>query len=417
MKKLVLAILVLCSLSTLAQKKEEIKKLPPAEQARMNRMMSFLKLSGSKQTEDLLQSMLKDYPKVNLDMEKSLVSSAYAEDPNAAKVMQYINMMEDRVFRLRAFVMAIELMAPIDPAKSLELAAGELEKAKKIKGQTALSEPLKVDPKAAYDDFINLYGKLLFKAGKNEEAYTYTTEAYQNIKQRDGELIENYGFLSALNGKYEEALPILSKAVKEGKFEERYLEQVRKGYSKLNPGKDAEAYIASLKQVFIDKIKNDVSKLMVNEAAPNFTVSDVNGKKVSLADFKGKTIVLDFWATWCGPCVASFPAMQMAVNRYANDPEVKFLFIHTWENVADPLTDAKNFLKKRNYKFDLYMDKVDPQTKRSPAVSAFGIKGIPAKFIIDGNGKIRFKVEGFEGKAEAAAEEVAQMVEMTRKAS
>ncbi|MNL73995.1 hypothetical protein D3C87_1995400 [compost metagenome] len=61
------------------------------------------------------------------------------------------------------------------------------------------------------------------------------------------------------------------------------------------------------------------------------------------------------------------------------------------------------------------MDTVDPQTKRSPAVSAFGVKGIPAKFIIDGNGKIRFKVEGFEGKAEAAAEEVAQMVEMTRK--
>lgn len=417
MKKIFLAILILCSLSTLAQKEEEIKKLPPAEQARMKRLTAFLKVKGNQPMETLLHAMIKDNPGVNLDMEKSLVSSAYAEDPNAAKVMQYINMMDDQVFRLRAFVMAVELMAPIDPAKALELAAGELEKAKKMKGQTALSKPLKVDPKAAYDDFINMYGKLLFKAGKNVEAYKYTTEAYQNIKRRDAELIENYGFLSALNGKYEEALPILSKAVKEGKFEGKYLEQVRKGYSKLNPDKDAEAYIAGLKQVFIEKIKGHVSKLMVNEAAPNFTVSDVNGKNVSLADFKGKTIVLDFWATWCGPCVASFPAMQMAVNRYANDPEVKFLFIHTWENVADPLTDAKDFLKKRDYKFDLYMDTVDPQTKRPPAVSAFGVKGIPAKFVIDGNGKIRFKVEGFEGKAEAAAEEVAQMVEMTRKAS
>ena len=154
---------------------------------------------------------------------------------------------------------------------------------------------------------------------------------------------------------------------------------------------------------------------MIDEAAPAFSVTDVNGKKVSLSDFKGKTIVLDFWATWCGPCVESFPAMQMAANRYANDPEVKFLFIHCWENVADPLTDAKNFLSKRNYAFDLYMDPVDPGTKRSPAAAAFKVNGIPAKFIIDGKGRIRFSVSGFAGKAEAAAEEVVQMVEMARK--
>jgi len=348
-------------------------------------------------------------------MEKSLLSSAYAEEPNSAKVLQHVNAMDDPAFRLRALTMAVDLMAAIDNTMALELATGKLEEAKKLKGETALTEPLKVDPKAAYDDFINLYGKLLFKAGKNEEAYQYTTEAYNNIANRDGELKENYAFLSSLRGKYEEALPILAKAVQEGKIEQKYIEQVRKGYKALHPDKDVDTYVAELKKVFIEKIKAHVSPMMINEAAPDFYVTDVNGKKVTLADFKGKTIVLDFWATWCGPCVESFPAMQMAANRYANDPNVKFLFIHTWENVKDPLGDAKNFLSKRNYNFDLYMDPRDPATKHSAAADAFKVDGIPAKFIINGEGKIRFKAAGFSGKAEAVAEEVVQMVEMARK--
>ncbi|MGQ7854115.1 redoxin domain-containing protein [Pedobacter sp. WC2501] len=391
------------------------KKYPISQYARMMRMVSFLKFRGIPEMEIHLQSLVKEYPNLNLDMEKSMLSSAYAEEPNSEKVLQHINAMEDPAFRLKALTMAVESMGAIDNAMALELATGKLEEAKKLKGKTALIEPLKIDPKAAYYDYINLYGKLLFNAGKYDEAYPYTAEAYNNIKERDEELIENHAFLSSLNGKYQEALPILAKAVKEGKFDQKYVEQVRKGYATLNPGKDVDAYIAELKSVFIDKIKMHVSKLLINEAAPNFTVKDVNGKTVSLADFKGKTIVLDFWATWCGPCVASFPAMQMAVNRYVNDPNVKFLFIHTWENDPNPLADAKNFLSKHDYKFDLYIDPRDPVTKHSPAADAFGIDGIPAKFIIDGQGRVRFKLSGFEGKNEAAAEEVVQMVEMARK--
>lgn len=403
-----------------AAKKEAVikmlqKKYPQSQNARMMRMVSFLKLKRIPEMEIHLQSLIKEYPNLNLDMEKSLLSSAYAEVPDAKKVLQHINSMKDPAFKLRALAMAIELMAAIDNTKALELATHELEEAIKMKGKTALIAPLKVDPKAAYDDYINLYGKLLFNAGKFDEAYKYTSEAYNSIKNKDGELIENYAFLSSLNGKYEEALPILANSVKEGKFDQKYIEQVRKGYATLNPGKDVDAYITALKSVFIDKIKTQVSKLMISKAAPNFTVTDVNGKLVSLADFKGKTIVLDFWATWCGPCVASFPAMQMAVNRYVNDPNVKFLFIHTWENDPNPLADAKNFLSKRDYKFDLYMDPRDPATKHSAAADAFKIDGIPAKFIIDGNGKVRFEVAGFEGKNEAAAEEIVQMVELARK--
>lgn len=401
------------SIKRAAYVKRLIRKYPESQPAMMARFQPFLKVNRGPDAEVILRSMIKDYPGINLDIEKTLVACLYAEIPDTAKVMRHINSVKNPAAKVAGLVQVLDIIAAFDNTTALDLAARNLERVKKIKQLPASGSAM--DPQAMYYSFINAYAKLLFKAGNNDEAYRFTTEAYANIRERDNELVENHAFLSSLNGKYENALPILAKAVKEGKFEKRYVDQVRKGYAYLNPGKDVDAYIAGLQKDFIDKIKAHVSTLMINEPAPEFSVTDVNGKKVSLSDFKGKTIVLDFWATWCGPCVESFPAMQMAANRYANDPDVKFLFIHCWENVADPLTDAKNFLSKRNYTFDLYMDPVDPATKRSLAADAFKVNGIPAKFIIDGKGSIRFSVSGFEGKAEAAAEEVVQMVEMARK--
>jgi len=394
-----------------------LKKYPDSQYAKNIRIISFLGVKGGpEETEAFFNNMAEENPNVNLDIEKAMVALAYAEIPNTTKALQFINLIEDHVYRVATISMMLDIIAPVNNTMALDIATKELDGVKKLKGQTTLSVPMKIEPKIVYDEYINNYGKLLFKAGKDIEAYKYTTEAYKSVKNRDKELTENYAYLSSsIDGNYEEALPILINAVKDGKNENRYIDQVRAGYKKLYPGKDADAFIATLLKGFIDEVRANVEKLMINEPAPDFYVTDVNGKKVTLADFKGKTIVLDFWATWCGPCVASFPAMQIAVNRYVTDPNVKFLFIHTWENVADPLTDAKQFLSKRNYQFDLYMDTIDPVTKRPPAATAFKVKGIPAKFIIDGKGRIRFKLEGFSGTDEAAAEEVVQMIEITRK--
>ena len=97
-----------------------------------------------------------------------------------------------------------------------------------------------------------------YQKGLLEKQNGRKMEAYKNLGSRDAELIENYAFLSSVfDANYKEALPVLAKAVQGGKHEKRYIEQVRKGYLKLNPGKDVESYIASLEKEFIDKLREE----------------------------------------------------------------------------------------------------------------------------------------------------------------
>ncbi len=161
------------------------------------------------------------------------------------------------------------------------------------------------------------------------------------------------------------------------------------------------------------------AEFITNQQAPRFTLKDMDGKSISLADYKGKVVVLDFWATWCSPCKSSFPGMQQAVTRYKDDKDVAFLFIDTREKVANYQQLASDFLTENHYTFKVLYDDMNLDGTKSKLYKEYKLEGfgIPAKFIVDREGIVRFEKIGYmPGKSdEDLANEVADMVEQAKK--
>lgn len=165
-----------------------------------------------------------------------------------------------------------------------------------------------------------------------------------------------------------------------------------------------EFLLDSMETVDHNSTLTKIAKMETNQLAPDFELKDLNGKSVSLKSLKGKIVILDFWATWCQPCIASFPGMQKAVDYYKNDDSVVFMFIHTQEKSPNAADDAKKMLIARGNRFDVYMDLKDEVLGKSPVSAAYKISGLTAKFFIDKNGFIRYKNVGYIGVDEAIPE-------------
>lgn len=105
--------------------------------------------------------------------------------------------------------------------------------------------------------------------------------------------------------------------------------------------------------------------------------------------------------------------MQKALNYFSKDKDVEFLFINTLETKKNHAEVVAKYMADNHYSFNVLFD-TPSADKKYPVVTAYGPKGIPAKYIIDKNGNIRFKVMGFSGSDEETVEELKAMVEMAR---
>lgn len=127
-------------------------------------------------------------------------------------------------------------------------------------------------------------------------------------------------------------------------------------------------------------------------SAPDFTVQDTNGNNVSLSDFKGKPVVLNFWASWCPPCKAEMPDYEKMYQQYSSQGVV-FMMVNMTDGNRETTATAKQFLKQNKYTFTAYFD-VD-----SSAANTYGISSIPDSIFIDKNGNV---VNAYEGMIDAA---------------
>jgi len=118
--------------------------------------------------------------------------------------------------------------------------------------------------------------------------------------------------------------------------------------------------------------------------APNFTFPGLDGKKVSLADYKGKVVLLNIWATWCAPCVAEMPSMEKLYQEL-KDEGFELLAVSVDESGVEVVTP---FMKKHKLSFPVLLD------TQGDIKSLYQLTGIPESFIMDKDGIIVEKVIG-----------------------
>lgn len=132
---------------------------------------------------------------------------------------------------------------------------------------------------------------------------------------------------------------------------------------------------------------------LMSGPAPDFTVQRLaDGSEVKLSDYRGKVVVLDFWASWCGPCKAAMPHNQEVAAAY-KDQNVVVFAVCVW----DTREKAEAWLKENQPKYPNLSWAFDPagRGEENPARKLYGVSGIPAQFIIGRDGRMVDSITGY----------------------
>lgn len=149
----------------------------------------------------------------------------------------------------------------------------------------------------------------------------------------------------------------------------------------------AIAVIAFISALFVlPGCKKDVTYIDIGRKAPDFTVMNIDGGNARLSDYRGKVVMLEFWATWCPPCIEAVPELNRLHEKF-KDKNFIMLNISVDEGTKAVET-IKKFRKKYDVRYPIYHDNTDMD-------KLYGVIRIPMTFIIDKKGAISSIISGY----------------------
>ena len=135
----------------------------------------------------------------------------------------------------------------------------------------------------------------------------------------------------------------------------------------------------------LDELLDDMDVELLTDDLPQvtFQLTDISGADVDIADFRGKFVFLNFWATWCAACVIEMPAME---KLYRKMPTESFAMVAV--SIQEPAIDVKRYVLLNHLTFDVLLD------SSGKTLPGFGVREIPTTFLLDKTGRLIGRVRG-----------------------
>jgi thiol-disulfide isomerase/thioredoxin len=228
--------------------------------------------------------------------------------------------------------------------------------------------------------YLDTYAQILYRLKAYDSAFYYQSIVCDGNSDMSSEVLERYALYAEKAKGVEFAYRFIMDQLSTKTVTPSMLLQLKdicKNKGITDAVYDSARNVAA--KIFREKSAAQIKKKFGTTKAEMFTLKNLDGQTVSMSQFKNKIIVLDFWATWCVPCKASFPKLQETINKYKNDTDVVFLTINTWENARpeEKSENVEDFIKKNHYTFNVLLD------KNNQVVEQYKIKSVPTKVIID----------------------------------
>ena len=229
---------------------------------------------------------------------------------------------------------------------------------------------------------LDTYAYYLMKMDRVEDAL----DVYKEIltEYDDPEILINVSRAQAKLNRYQHALENVLKALTQAPAHQDALSLIYEYGESLS-------YPASAIDTMVEKAVNDAHKAIISnlkeirmdKPMPAFKLENLDGSVVRSSDLEGKILVIDFFATWCGPCRRELPKVHQLYKSYKDDENVKFLIISTDKDRSK----VRPFIESNQYTFPVYYG--------GDVSEKFGIKGVPTMYVIGPDGKIRYEKIGY----------------------
>jgi len=407
-----------------AVRKEALENYPKGNTANFDMVQKFQSAPDLAEKEEIF----KNYAEANTELENignfmaGDLARSYYQKGDMENFNTYITMIDDKSSRAstlnnlawEAAEKGENLEAAADMSKrSVELVES-LQKNPEDKPDFFTKRQYAKNLDFAYCMYADTYALILFKQGKIKEAIAYQEKAH-DPKAQDVEANQRFIEYLMADNQHEKVVNKAELFITKGNGNDAIREAYKTAYAKANPdATDAEAKLEALEKEGYNHQVAEIKKTMLDEEAPQFDLKDMKGELVSLEELKGKTVILDFWATWCGPCKASFPGMQEVVTKYKDDENVVLLFVDTFERIPNKEKVVEDFIKSNNYDFHVVYDEPVEGTNNFEVADKYEVTGIPTKVIIGPDGKMKFKSVGYSGSNDKLVKEMDIMIDILK---